>query len=167
MSLTDPVNPEQPEQHPYRQPSQRSPSQPPGGARLGGAIAWVVIVLIAGGALASYCVLRFGERGLFVVWPLGWISGVVAAKILGGRSQLVGGLLVVACFGMTTIAEVYWIHEKIDGADESWFKAISLLPAFIQQFQISAFIALVISIIAAISAWRGVAARYVRVRIDD
>ena len=169
MSFTDPQQPEHPpSQLKSSTPSQPTPSkQPPNNVRLGCAILWAVVVLVAGGALASYCVLRIGERGLFVVWPIGWAGGLVASKILGGRSKVVGGLLVVACFGLTLIAELSWIHEKIEGADESWFKTISLLPAFARQFQISAFIALVLAIFGAMAAWRAVAARYVLVRFDD
>jgi len=126
---------------------------------------WSIVVLIGGAALASYCVVQFGERGLFVIWPLGWVAGIVASKILGGKSKLVGVLLVVACFGITTMAEVSWIHEKIEGADESWLKAVSLLPAFVRQFQISAFIAVCVSIFGAVAAWRAVAVRYMLVRI--
>jgi len=169
MSFTDPANPQQPYESPAQPGAKPSKSarQPPSPARLASAIAWAVVVLIAGSGLTSYCVLRFGERGLFAVWPVGWAGGLVAAKILRGKSKLVGGLLVVACFGITLIAEVVWIHANIKGADESWFKAISLLPAFVRQFQISAFLAVVLAIFGAIAAWRGVAERYIRVRVDD
>ena len=174
MSFTDPTIPDDP----YQPPSQPTPADPAGhGAtkrppnmlHLGCAILWVAFVLIAGGALTSYGALEYGEWSMFVVWPIGWAGGFVASKILGGKSRLVGGLLVVACFGISLIAEVTWIHEKIVGADESWFKAISLLPAFVRQYWISALMALIFSSFGATSAWRQVSARYayVRVRIDD
>jgi hypothetical protein len=62
-----------------------------------------------------------------------------------------------------------WIHIKIEGADESWFKAISLLPAFVKQYRYSAISALIFSIFGAMSAWRQVSTRYryVQVRVDD
>jgi len=174
MSFTDPTIPDDP----YQPPSQSTPAnpaghgatkRPPNMVRLGCAILWVAFVLIAGGALAGYGVLEFGEWGIFFVWPIGWAGGFVASNILGGKSRLVGGLLVVACFGISLIAEVNWIHEKIVGADENWVKAISLLPAFIRQYRISALMALIFSIFGATSAWHQVSGRYgyVRVRIDD
>ncbi|HJN09508.1 MAG: hypothetical protein QGH33_01930 [Pirellulaceae bacterium] len=172
MSSTDPTTPE----HPYQPPSQPAPADPAGSGptkrppdimRLAYAILWVTFVLIGGGALASYCALEFGELGMFVVWPIGWAGGFVASKILGGKSRFVGSLLVAACFGISVIAEVIWIHTEIEGADESWVKAISLLPAFIRQYRVSALIALIVSIFGAMSAWQQLSARYVRVRIDD
>ncbi len=169
MSFTDPSTPE----HPYQPPSMPGDPDdtmgPPDLVRLVSAVLWIAFLLIAGGGLVGYTVLEFGEYGMFAVWPLGWVGGCVASKILGGKSKPVGVLLVVACFGVSVMAEVIWIHAKFPGGDESWVKAISLLPAFIQRYKISAFTALLFSAFGAMSAWRQVAVRYayVRVRIDD
>ena len=94
----------------------------------------------------------------------------MASRILGGKSKIVGGLLVAACFGVSVIAEVNWIHTRgFRGGDEGWFKAISLLPAFIKAYRYSAISALIFSIFGAMSAWRQVSTRYryVQVRVDD
>ena len=169
MSFTDPTTPE----HPYQlQPTpdgKGATKSPPNFVRLGSAVLWVVFFLLAGGALASYAALEFGEIGMLVVWPIGWAAGWVASRILDGKSKFVGGLLVAACFGVSLIAEVNWIHSEIRGADESWLKAISLLPAFVRQYWYSAISALVFSVLGAMSAWRQVSTRYryVQVRIDD
>jgi hypothetical protein len=169
MSFTDPTIPEQP----YKTPSQPAANpdgmeQPPDITRLTMVISWVALLLIAGGALASYTVLDFGAFGMIVVWPIGWAGGCVASKILGGKSKFVGVLLVAACFGIAVIAEVNWIHVKIKGADD-WATAISYLPTFARQFRYPVIIALLFSVFGAMSAWRQVSARYryVQVRVDD
>ena len=52
---------------------------------------WVACLMVAGGVLAGYTAVEFGELGMIVVWPLGWVGGLVARKILDGKSKLVGG----------------------------------------------------------------------------
>jgi hypothetical protein len=128
-----------------------------------------MFLLIAGGAVVGFATLEFGELGMIIVWPIGWAGGWVAAKILGGKSKLVGVLLVAACFGVSMLAEVIWIHENLVKAEKDWVKSIGLLPAFINQYRYSALSALIFSVFAAMSAWRQVSVRYryVQVPIDD
>lgn len=145
----------------------RGAEVPRNSLRLAGAILWVVIVLAVGALVASLSLERFGELGMLVIWPIGWSAGLVAKKILGCRSKLVGGLLVTACLAIAVLAEVSWIQANIKDAEDSWFKAVTLLPAFVRQFWFAALTACCASIFGAISGWQQVAVRYVRVRVDD
>jgi len=161
MNSTDPTS----FANPYDPPP--TPRPGPGVHRLLFAIVWVALVLIVGAVIACHSALEFGELGMIAVWPIGWAGGFVAAKILAGKSKLVGALLVATCFSIAVIAELNWIHEEIEGADESWSKTISLLPAFVRQFKLAAIVALIFAGFGALSAWRAVTVRYVRVRVDE
>ncbi len=135
--------------------------------RLLAALLWVIVVVVGGVLLTNVAVRRYGELGMFVVWPIGWAAGFVAGKIVSRKSRLVGGLLVLACISIPVLAQVHWIQVNIEDAHGSWWRAFTLVPLFAQQFQVAAITAVCMAILGGISAWRQVAVRYVRVRVAE
>lgn len=117
------------------------------------------------GALAVH---GFGEPGLILLWLGGFLSGKAALLVLKeARSQPVGWALAVGCFLAVAFIEVYYIRFKIVGGEDGWLASLKMLPRFLQQFKISAIVAIIAATLGAMSAYGQAARRYRYVRVED
>ena len=131
------------------------------------AILWTLITATAGGFACGLVIDRFGELGCISLWAMGAFAGFVAQRILGGRSRLVGLVLIASCVSTLVIAETCWIHWHIKQGAESWLAAFGLLPTFVQDYERSALIGAIFTAFGAWSAYRQNAVRYRLVAVDD
>jgi len=135
-------------------------------ANLLGVIGWAAVVSLVGGFGCGLAIDRYGRLGSITLWALGALAGFVGHKINRTPSRLVGWLLVVACASALVIAEVWWIRWNIKQSADSWWTAVTLIPAFVQQFELAAIIAAIFTAMGAWSAYRSTTVRYRLVAIE-
>jgi hypothetical protein len=144
--------------------------------RIAFAAIWVLVILVVGAPLCAWAIDAKGWFASVLLWPLGWLGGAVAHKILGGKSKVVGGLLVAACVVIFLFAEVAWIHWNwalATSADdknlgtETWFEAVALVPTLIDRSTLTVAVAGLFCAFGAISAYRQVAVRYRIIRVIE
>jgi hypothetical protein len=134
------------------------------------AIAWAILAGTAGGYACGLAInTRFGEIASASLWALGVLAGYVGRKIITAPSRLVGWVLVAACVCALVIAETCWIHWRWPTAEarESWWAAFTLLPTFVQEYQLAALFAAIFTCFGASSAYRATAIRYRLVAVED
>lgn len=131
------------------------------------AIGWAVVAGMGGGYVCGLAISRFGEIGSISLWALGALAGYVGRKIISVPSRLVGWVLVVACGAAFVIAEVCWIHWNTKQGAESWWTAFTLLPMFVQEYEIAALFGAILTVFGALSAYRQTAIRYRLVAVDE
>ena len=131
------------------------------------AMAWAVVVATGGGFVCGLAIDRYGELGSITLWAMGAFAGYVAQKILGGRSRVVGAVLVVSCVSVFVISETCWIHWNIKQGADSWLAAFRLLPTFVQEYERAALFGAIVTALGAWSAYSQTALRYRRIAADD
>ena len=143
------------------EPAAASPSgsrRPPRNVPL--AVLWAIVVAIIGGYVCGLAISRFGSVGSISLWGLGALAGHVGRKILGAPSRPVAWCLVTACTVAFVFAEVCWIHWNTVQGREGWWTAIGFLPAFVDEYSLSALIGAIFTFTGALSAFQQTARRY-------
>ena len=132
------------------------------------AFVWVVVLFGVGAVVCSWLVVEFGQLGGIGLWAVGGLGGLVARKLTRVPSAAVAWALVAVCVLLLPIAEVSWIHWKTkQGANLSWFECFSLLPVFVQEYRISAFLGAIFTFFGAQSAYWQAGKRYRLVAVDE
>lgn len=135
------------------------------GRQLAAAAAGVGVLAVAA-YVTALVVGRFGEPGLLLIWGSGVLSGVAAKNVLGqSTSRAVGVLLIVGCLLATTYVEVHYIRFHMKQGEDGWLASLKLLPTFLQQFQMSAIVAAVATVLGGMSGYRQVANRWRYIRV--
>lgn len=116
------------------------------------AAAWSLAAALAGGLACGWCISHFGEFGALSLAACGAFAGYVSRRITQGPSKAAGISLVLAACLMFLIAETCWIHWNTEKGEAGWWMAITLWPAFIREWQLSALIG---AVCAGYGAWCG------------
>ena len=122
---------------------------------------------VGGGFLCGVLVSEFGEFGSIALWGLGALAGFVSRKITVTPCKGVAWGLVVACAIAAVIAETCWLRWNTVPGQEGWLKAISLLPTFVQNYTLSAAMAVLFTAFGASSAFFQAGRRYRRVVVYE
>lgn len=130
-------------------------------------VSCLVICGLGGGIVCGLLIDRYAEVGSVSLWALGALSGFVVRKLIARPSRVVGWSLVAACVTALIVAEVCWLHWNTVQGAEGWWIAVTYLPTFVREKEISAFVAAVFTGLGAWSAYRQVAVRYRLVAVDD
>lgn len=138
----------EPQSNPPASPAPRSPAY-----ALPAALAWAVVVAVAGGLGCGWLISQFGVLGTLGLWMLGVIAGSVSCRITLGPHRAAAWSLVVACALAAVLAEVAWLHWNTKQGEEGWLKAVGLLPVLIKEFTLSVIVATVMTACGAHSAW--------------
>lgn len=117
-------------------------------------IALVPAIGVGGGYVCGLAIAQFGELGSVFLWALGAGAGFVGRKIITNPNRAVGWLLACACVLAFVVAETCWIHWETEQGSESWWAAVTLLPTFVQQYQIAALAGAIFTLFGAHSAYR-------------
>ena len=133
---------------------------------IGIGIAVAIVTALLGGFICAQIVHRFGEIGAFIFLLLGWVAGLAARKLMTRPRKLAGYMVAAAVILAMLISQVSWIRWNIEDVD-SWGEAISLLPTFCKEFQMSALIAALCGIFGASSAYREAGVRYRLVQVVE
>ena len=126
---------------------------------------WTVVVAVCGGYLCALAIHRWGQFGALSLWALGAVAGYVGRKLLAAPRRWAAWLVVVATAAALVIAETWWVHWNLRGGLESWMAAFQLLPKFVQRYEVSVMIGALFTAMGAMSAYRQVGVRYVKVPI--
>ena len=111
---------------PTQSPPEATPLAPP---QIAAAIAWVVLVALAGLAIGWLIgATRVGVYGNLALLPLGLCAGVVTRQITGRMVEWIGWMLVVALFVAFFLTLVGWLRFGGFVGGDTWGGALGLLP---------------------------------------
>jgi hypothetical protein len=130
------------------------PDSTPSAMQLPLVIGLALAVALLGGVACGWAISYFGELGSISLWLLGVLAGLAGKKIIAGPSRLTAWLLVVACVVAFAIAEICWIHWATKQGAEGWWKSVTLLLTFVQQYRIAALAGTIFTVFGALSAYR-------------
>ena len=149
--------------NPFEATSASAKHPPPAPRDLAITVVLTIAAALGGGYVCGLVLDKYGEFGSVSLWLLGWIVGAVAAKLIKPH-RVAGYLLAGGVVAAFVVAEVCWIRLNIENA-EQWWEAAKRFPLFLQQFQLSALIAGLMTFFGAGSAYRqaGQRVRYVAV----
>jgi hypothetical protein len=114
------------------------------------AIAWSLVVAFGGGLACAWCIDRYGELGTPTLWACGAFAGYISRKITCRPDKAAGLCQAVAACVAFIIADTWWIHWNIVGAEESWWVALSFWRSFIHDYERSVLIG---AVFAGCGAW--------------
>ena len=95
------------------------------------------------------------------------MAGYVGRKIITHPSRLVGWFLAGASAVAFVLAEVCWIHWQTKQGAESWWKALTLFPVFVREYQVLALLSALCAFLGALSAYRQTAVRYRLIKVIE
>lgn len=137
---------------PGRPPAQATPDRV-GASTLCLAAAWNVAVAACGGLVGFWMLDQFGVVGAIGFWPLGVVAGIVSRKITQKPSRPAGALVVGACILAYLVADVCYIHWRIDQGAEGWWKSCTLLPTYFKEFRTDVLVEAIMTGCGAYNGW--------------
>jgi hypothetical protein len=113
-----------------------------------------ILLALLGGFLTGLAMDYFrADLGAIVLWGSGALAGWLGRKLTTQASRAMGWSLVAACIVAFAIALVCWIRWNIVGV-ASWWEALQLLPAAVQQYRVTVFVGAIFTLFGALSAYR-------------
>jgi F0F1-type ATP synthase assembly protein I len=127
------------------------------------AMASAVFASIVGGIGCGWLIDRLGELGSIALWPLGFAAGTISRKLTVAPSR-VAWFQVAACVLAMLIAETCWLHWNTVQGEKGWWESMILLPAFVDDYTVSAVVAATFTAFGCFSAYGTAGRRYRLVR---
>ena len=129
--------------------------------------AWAAVLALLGGIACGHVSVQYGLFGSVGLWALGALGGYVARKITIAPYRSGAWALVGACVVAYVVSEVCWIRWSTEQGEESWAKAIEMLPTYFSEYTLSAALGVLFAVFGAQSAFWQAGKRYRYVAIVE